>query len=101
MPKLMPLEENGPVVGYFFDCPGCKCGHAPYIKPFKNSVGASWSFNGNMEKPTFRPSLLTRIESPYGKVMVCHSFVTDGQIQFLSDCTHDLAGQTVEIPDLD
>ena len=28
---------------------------------------------------------------------VCHSFVTDGKIQFLGDCTHELAGQTVEL----
>ena len=30
----------------------------------------------------------------------CHSFVTDGRIQFLSDCTHALAGQTVDLPDI-
>jgi hypothetical protein len=30
---------------------------------------------------------------------VCHSFVTDGKIQFLGDCTHALAGQTVELPE--
>jgi hypothetical protein len=29
----------------------------------------------------------------------CHSFVTNGKIQFLADCTHKLAGQTVELPD--
>ena len=28
----------------------------------------------------------------------CHSFVTDGRIQFLSDSTHVLAGQTVDLP---
>jgi hypothetical protein len=30
---------------------------------------------------------------------VCHSFVRDGQIQFLGDCTHALKGQTVERPE--
>jgi hypothetical protein len=29
---------------------------------------------------------------------VCHSFVVDGRIQFLGDCTHHLAGQTVDLP---
>lgn len=29
----------------------------------------------------------------------CHSFVVDGQMQFLGDCTHALAGQTVPIPE--
>jgi len=30
----------------------------------------------------------------------CHSFVRDGRIEFLSDCTHALKGQTVDLPDL-
>lgn len=29
---------------------------------------------------------------------ICHSFVVDGQMQMLGDCTHALAGQTVPIP---
>jgi hypothetical protein len=33
------------------------------------------------------------------KCSVCHSFVTDGRIQFLGDCTHALAGQTVDLPE--
>ena len=28
----------------------------------------------------------------------CHSFVRDGGIQFLTDCEHGLAGQTVDLP---
>lgn len=32
-------------------------------------------------------------------VEVCHSFVTEGRIQFLGDCTHALANQTVDLPD--
>ena len=35
--------------------------------------------------------------SRFGKV--CHSFVTNGRIQYLGDCTHKLAGQTVDLPD--
>lgn len=31
---------------------------------------------------------------------VCHLYVTNGRLIFLSDCTHDLRGQTVDIPDL-
>lgn len=30
----------------------------------------------------------------------CHSYVRNGHVEFLSDCTHELAGQTVELPDL-
>ncbi|MNR55162.1 hypothetical protein D3C85_1754830 [compost metagenome] len=32
---------------------------------------------------------------------VCHSWVTDGKIQFLHDCTHALAGQTIALEDVD
>ena len=30
----------------------------------------------------------------------CHSFVTDGKIQYLNDCTHEYAGQTIELEDI-
>ena len=32
---------------------------------------------------------------------VCHSFVTDGRIQFLADSNHALAGQTVDLPEVE
>lgn len=32
--------------------------------------------------------------------VVCHSFVTAGRIEFLPDCTHALAGQTVDLPEI-
>lgn len=61
-----------------------------------------WDFNGNLERPTFTPSLLQRWNEWQGegvppKTHVCHSFITDGRIQFLGDCTHELAGQTVDL----
>jgi hypothetical protein len=36
--------------------------------------------------------------SPLGDY-VCHSFVKEGMIEFLSDCTHDMKNKTVELPD--
>lgn len=105
MAKIMPIEENGQQVGFFFDCPGCNGGHAVHVKPNKNPLtGASWDFNGNMEKPTFSPSIVTNHKfSPEANKpnLVCHIYVADGKIQFLPDCTHSLAGQTVDMPDLD
>ncbi len=29
----------------------------------------------------------------------CHSFIEKGKIRFLPDCTHSLAGQTVDLPE--
>ena len=34
------------------------------------------------------------------KPLLCHSHVREGRIQFLSDCTHALVGQTVDLPDI-
>jgi hypothetical protein len=33
------------------------------------------------------------------KTFRCHSLVTDGNIQFLDDCTHELKGKTVPLED--
>lgn len=75
---------------YVFHCPGCGYGH-----PFE--VGSNgWQWNGSLDKPTFTPSLLVWGTRPEAR---CHSFVTDGRIQFLADSHHHLAGQTVELPD--
>jgi len=74
---------------FYFHCPGCGHSH-----PFDQR----WTWNGSMESPTFTPSLLVFKDFPE---LRCHSFVTDGKIQFLSDCHHSMAGQTVEIPDWD
>jgi hypothetical protein len=30
---------------------------------------------------------------------MCHSFVVDGRIEYLSDCTHEMAGMTVDLLD--
>lgn len=74
-------------------CPGCKCLHPIYHKR-EDHRGPVWGWNGSYDKPTFTPSLLVR-----GTMGVCHSFITDGRIQFLSDCTHHLRGQTVDMVD--
>jgi hypothetical protein len=59
----------------------------------------AWSFNGDADRPTLTPSLLLTYTHVGGEKFVCHSFVTDGRIQFLADSTHALAGQTVELPE--
>ena len=97
--------------GWLFQCPACEQSHSP---------SDAWQFNGDVEKPTFNPSILVKwfkCDNPddlfdsdgkvkvcedgrvAGKDIICHSFVRNGNIQFLGDCTHALAGQTVELPD--
>lgn len=83
-----------------FWCPGCDAVHGiRYGNP-----ATDWTWNGDLEHPTFTPSVLVH-EHPtlneHGQQVMtprCHSYVTDGRIQFLADCTHPLAGQTVDLP---
>jgi hypothetical protein len=113
---------NGGAVGFL--CPGCGEMHVINVEPSDDSTRPVWGFNGDGDRPTFTPSVLvtyehrsdesreraaafrrehgrpmTLEELPYDRKDVCHSFVTDGRIQFLNDCTHALAGQTVDLPD--
>lgn len=77
-----------------FWCPGCEEAHCIRVEG-----ETAWGYNGNEAAPTFTPSILVNRDSFNPGQPVCHSFVTDGRIQFLSDCTHTLAGQTVDIPE--
>jgi hypothetical protein len=79
-----------------FHCPGCDGGHSIPV-----TGSRAWQWNGSLETPTLKPSILVNRGSSNPTVPVCHSFVTDGRIQFLGDCTHRLAGQTVDLPDWD
>lgn len=53
-----------------------------------------WSWNGSTDKPTLKPSVLTKGHSNRFR---CHSWINDGQAQFLSDCSHEHVGQTVDL----
>lgn len=97
-----------------FWCPGCNEMHVITTNP-------GWSFNGDYDKPTFNPSILVRgghyasnfkegdncwctynasvseDERTTFKCHQCHSFVRNGNIEFLNDCSHKLAGQTISL----
>lgn len=75
----------------WFYCPGCECYHAPNVKLGAGESGPVWEWNGSLYKPSFHPSI--RAQSN----VLCHSWVKDGQIEFLPDSTHRLAGQTVDL----
>jgi len=75
-------------------CPACKSNH---------QIDERWTFNGDFEKPTISPSLHLFHKGneeenipPY----TCHSFIRDGKIQYLDDCTHKLAGKTVPMENI-
>jgi len=110
--KKLRTREGGRVA---FWCPGCNMAHSVRVY---EGAGDEWTFNGDGDAPTFTPSVLVRYphfvppvtpenfeeykRNPWPQTRVesiCHSFVTAGRIQFLNDCTHALAGQTVSLPD--
>ena len=104
-----------------FWCPGCDEAHN--LRPrIEGAPSPSWEFNGDGDRPTFSPSVLVtcghyvssfkpgdscwctyNAEHPerpsHAQCGRCHSYVRNGEIQFLADSTHALAGQTVPLPD--
>ncbi|MDT8998335.1 DUF6527 family protein [Paucibacter sp. APW11] len=105
-------------------CPGCD---GPHTIQTGEGPGPRWGWNKDAESPTFTPSVLVTWSEPANlhdpeamqrdladvqrrrdsgeqgvkvplAAKVCHSFVVEGRMQMLGDCTHALAGQTVPIP---
>ena len=92
--RLTNKDETDVVMG--FECPGCKIWHSFRVKG--KAPTPVWTWDGDLEKPTFSPSLLVQFGWENGKhTKRCHSFVRGGNIQFLNDCTHELAGQTIPL----
>lgn len=100
--------------GVHYWCQGCRGIHGVVIE----GPGA-WGFNGDYDKPTFTPSVLTtgiryeldedgdrdtgkpvRDANGEPEKLICHTFITDGMVQFLDDCGHEFAGQTLPLPPL-
>jgi hypothetical protein len=98
--RLVPYTyaKEGETVGYMFWCPGCKATHSYAIKLYRDGGNPVWDFNGNVECPTFSPSLLYETKRESGPHR-CHIYLTDGKIHFLPDCTHELAGKVVDLPE--
>ena len=68
--------------------------------------GTVWSWNGDIENPTLKPSVLTnggRWDEDMTKYTEykCHTWITDGKAQFLGDCTHKLVNQTLPLLEIE
>lgn len=96
----------------------------PIILKGKREGTGCWTWNGDTERPTLKPSVLTQSgcfdvnhrlgnscwciynkEHPNENVPFncfrCHSWINEGQVLFLSDCTHELKNQTLDLLELD
>ena len=87
-------------VQYFdFYCPACKRLHTV-------SDMGGWSVGYDLIKPTITPSVLNRTPIQNKETGVyemknrCHLNVTNGMIYYHPDCDHEMAGKTVELPEI-
>lgn len=86
-------------------CPGCEYtdsdGHkfgGLHMLPVSGDASKrpTWDWNKDLVVVTLNPSILTKTTRDQNE-FVCHSLLQEGRWQFLSDCTHELANQTVEM----
>lgn len=96
--------------GYGHWCPGCGEMHI---------IPDSWTFDGNIDAPSFNPSVkissgATAVVDAEGRwtgewirdaaglpvPYCCHYFLHAGVLKFCSDCTHSLASKDVPLPPL-
>lgn len=98
---------EGPALAFW--CEGCGCAH---VIDVETRTQKGWTFDGDYDRPTFKPSILVTYRHPKGHTNdnpapmgydgeyvedVCHSWVTKGVIQYLADCSHALRGQSVPL----
>lgn len=95
----MKCKQRGSAI--IFECPACECLHSVYVAHPQEPI--NWKWNGSYASPTFHPSILVNGKAGFLNPALprCHFFVVDGKIQYLSDCSHPYAGQTVDLPEMD
>jgi len=112
--KLRPFRREGEndIAGFSFWCPGCDRAHTfPITKDPKDPKSLAWRYSGTLERPNFAPSLVVYVThpeeppkngqpgKPEWKETLCHLYLQQGALIFLSDCKHDLRGNTVPLPE--
>lgn len=89
----------------WFWCSGCNTHHAFTTRLADGEEGPVWDWNGDLERPTFNPSLLCNGNAkpkdlhPHTSSHRCHLYLRDGMVQYLNDCTHELRGKTIPVED--
>ena len=76
---------------YMHWCPACQEMHR---------LPDTWTFNGDLESPTFSPSFKHSGWIGEERESVCHYVLTKGVLAYCDDCTHSMKGMSVPIPDL-
>lgn len=98
MPKIKQVEPGTGIYTYY--CPGCECNHEVYTN-MQYSSGPLWEWNGSTEKPTFRPGMIGEGKNFTGiQLTYCRHKIVDGFIIFHPDCSHQLAGKRIMLPEV-
>lgn len=74
---------------YFFMCPACGYAHCFSVEPGE--------YNLNAQKPTINVPIII---PGHLALFHCNSEIKDGEITFKNDCTHEYAGYTYPLPDI-
>ena len=69
----------------------------PFILKGKREGTGCWTWNGDVDRPTLKPSIRTSD----GQGTVCHTWITDGKVIFLGDSTHEFANQTLDLLEIE
>lgn len=97
----------------------------PVVLRGKRDGTGCWSWNGDTDSPTLKPSVLISSgckvagfdkandwcwckynaehpeEKPHFHCYRCHTWINDGKAQFLGDCTHEHANKTLDLLEIE
>jgi len=94
------IHDNQTNQRIVFFCPACRIQHYVQVLVKQGGSGAVWDWNGSDEEPSFTQPISLTIDNLTGsQPYICKSTITDGQIKFAQESTHEMAGQTSPLPD--
>lgn len=65
MAKIHPYKNGkGEIILWALYCPGCRYDHDLAVAQYIEGGNPQWDFDGNIERPTFSPSLLVFKDDP-------------------------------------
>jgi hypothetical protein len=108
------IDSKDKPIGWAHWCPACRQIHVFNVEQptraypeFNIKGGVRWTFDGNLEQPTFAPSMLISTggwKRPDGSTVqrrtVCHYHLQGGVLKYCADSPHALAGKNVALPEI-
>lgn len=96
------IEREGQMYLYF-QPEGMHVLNLPVITKGSRDKHNAWTWNGSLEKPTVRPSVLHTYSKSYKpgeyKEIKIHFWLNDGVCKCLNDCTDGNAGKLLDLVD--